>query len=332
MGWLDKPGAQGALSAAGSVAGSIAQGIYGMAMQRRQHDYNLSEMDYQARLAREQWQRQNEYDSPAAQMQRLKDAGLNPDLMYGGLQNGNNVQSVAQSHGVGMPQIDPQNAGLMSVQAYNSARMADAEIHLKQSQANMYDKNALYTQALTQSQGILDALHMQQTDESRQKVAESIVRIDEIKANISLTDARTVEQNIRNGRLDEQIDAEIAQRWAAVAADEAYVREVNEWISEAAASFPYELAQTKNSAAASSGLAYQALLQGALAKRFIKRGEDGKYQLTGLGEKYFGAQDVLDVLGQGLGIIGDLVDMGVTLRSGKRSGHKRRTGGRSRGD
>lgn len=31
----------------------------------------------------EQWNRQNAYDSPAAQMQRLKDAGLNPNLLYG---------------------------------------------------------------------------------------------------------------------------------------------------------------------------------------------------------------------------------------------------------
>lgn len=41
-------------------------------MQRRQNAWNL-----------EQWNRNNAYNHPAAQMQRLKAAGLNPDLMYG---------------------------------------------------------------------------------------------------------------------------------------------------------------------------------------------------------------------------------------------------------
>lgn len=41
-------------------------------MQQEQNKWNL-----------EQWQRNNEYNSPAAQMQRLKAAGINPDVMYG---------------------------------------------------------------------------------------------------------------------------------------------------------------------------------------------------------------------------------------------------------
>ena len=41
-------------------------------MQQEQNKWNL-----------EQWERNNEYNSPAAQMQRLKAAGINPDVMYG---------------------------------------------------------------------------------------------------------------------------------------------------------------------------------------------------------------------------------------------------------
>ena len=41
-------------------------------MQQRQNQWNL-----------EQWNRNNAYNHPVAQMQRLKAAGLNPDLMYG---------------------------------------------------------------------------------------------------------------------------------------------------------------------------------------------------------------------------------------------------------
>ena len=41
----------------------------------------LAKWQYQANL--EQWNRENEYNSPAAQMQRYMDAGLNPNLIYG---------------------------------------------------------------------------------------------------------------------------------------------------------------------------------------------------------------------------------------------------------
>ena len=41
-------------------------------MQQQQNKWNL-----------EQWHRNNAYNHPSAQMQRLKAAGLNPDLLYG---------------------------------------------------------------------------------------------------------------------------------------------------------------------------------------------------------------------------------------------------------
>ena len=56
------------------------------------------------RLAQQQWieqmyEKNNSYNSPAAQMQRLKDAGLNPDLMYsrGDLGNATAPEAPAQS-------------------------------------------------------------------------------------------------------------------------------------------------------------------------------------------------------------------------------------------
>lgn len=44
----------------------------------------------QNRANRRQWDRANRYNHPAAQMQRLKQAGLNPNLVYG---DGNAIQS-----------------------------------------------------------------------------------------------------------------------------------------------------------------------------------------------------------------------------------------------
>lgn len=45
--------------------------------------YNEFQYGRQKRDALEFWRMQNEYNSPVAQMQRLRDAGLNPNLVYG---------------------------------------------------------------------------------------------------------------------------------------------------------------------------------------------------------------------------------------------------------
>lgn len=47
----------------------------------------LAEYEWSKNL--EMWNLQNEYNSPTAQMQRLKDAGLNPNMMYGNISSGN---------------------------------------------------------------------------------------------------------------------------------------------------------------------------------------------------------------------------------------------------
>ena len=64
-------------------------------MQQRQNAWNL-----------EQWERNNEYNSPAAQLQRMKAAGLNPDLMYG--QNASGAAGNSSSPATGTNPIPKQ--------------------------------------------------------------------------------------------------------------------------------------------------------------------------------------------------------------------------------
>lgn len=56
--------------------------------------YNLNLAQLQNKWNLEQWNRENEYNSPAQQMARLKAAGLNPDMMY---QNGTSGLTAASS-------------------------------------------------------------------------------------------------------------------------------------------------------------------------------------------------------------------------------------------
>lgn len=58
----------------------------------RMYNFNLAQLQNKWNL--EQWNRENEYNSPAQQMARLKAAGLNPDMMY---QNGTSGLTAASS-------------------------------------------------------------------------------------------------------------------------------------------------------------------------------------------------------------------------------------------
>lgn len=105
-------------AAAGNV---ISQGMANSAnreLQARQNQFNI-----------EQWNRQNEYNTPANQLKRLKQAGLNPDLMY--QQPGSQVagNSAAPAQGANpIPQqsvfnVDPTlvaQLGLMDAQKKNT--------------------------------------------------------------------------------------------------------------------------------------------------------------------------------------------------------------------
>lgn len=69
------------------AVGGVIDGIFSRKASKRNTDKTiqankeLAKYSYSKDL--EMWERANAYDNPAAQMQRLKDAGLNPNLVYG---------------------------------------------------------------------------------------------------------------------------------------------------------------------------------------------------------------------------------------------------------
>lgn len=92
-----------------SGGSSLISGIFGTLMQnhninkqikaqreenKRMREYNLNLAKMQNQWNIDQWNRENEYNTPAAMMARLKSGGLNPDLMY---QNGTSGLTSASS-------------------------------------------------------------------------------------------------------------------------------------------------------------------------------------------------------------------------------------------
>lgn len=69
--------------AAGAI-GAIGNFFTGGASARKQYRYQSKLMDKQNQQQIDFWKMNNEYNTPFAQRARLEQAGLNPDLMYGG--------------------------------------------------------------------------------------------------------------------------------------------------------------------------------------------------------------------------------------------------------
>lgn len=107
----------------------------------------LAELSYQQNIA--QWERENAYNHPAQQMARLKEAGLNPNLVYG---NGSAVQTSAHSPQMSYgpqqaPQLGTIYAGLDSMLMASNINKIQAEEERTRNEAML-----LYEKKLTQEQ------------------------------------------------------------------------------------------------------------------------------------------------------------------------------------
>mgnify|MGYP006967683668 CR=1 FL=1 len=86
-------------SIVGSAIGANAQrqaNIQNMQLAKYQNNWQTAENDKAYARSVEMWNMQNQYNSPTAQMSRLRQAGLNPNLVYGSGVTGNNAGSTPQ--------------------------------------------------------------------------------------------------------------------------------------------------------------------------------------------------------------------------------------------
>lgn len=75
---------------------SVLGNLFGIGGQAKQYSQQKKLIDYQFNKNVEMWNKQNEYNSPVSQVQRLKDAGLNPALVYGDGAVGNTSSSAPE--------------------------------------------------------------------------------------------------------------------------------------------------------------------------------------------------------------------------------------------
>lgn len=109
---------------------------------QKTRDYNLNLAKQQNQWNIDQWNRENEYNTPLNQMNRYKSAGLNPDLMYG--QQNLSAASPEMTSGEGATPMDyspvangPTIGEAASIAA--NARLTNAQAKLAESQADKVD-------------------------------------------------------------------------------------------------------------------------------------------------------------------------------------------------
>ena len=138
-----------AIGIASSFAGNIANNKNIDKQIASQKEENQKNRDWNLNLARqqnqwniEQWNRENAYNSPAAQMARYKAAGLNPDLMYG--QQNLSAASPEMTAGEGSQPTDVSNLANKrtigdTIAQASATRLTNAQAKLAESQADKVD-------------------------------------------------------------------------------------------------------------------------------------------------------------------------------------------------
>ena len=106
----------------GAVGQAISQGISNRANYKR----SIKMYQMQRNDAIADWNMQNEYNSPEAQMRRLRDAGLNPNLVYGNGADATSASMPRQSN-IAPADVDLSKIG-DSVNTYNNIRQAQQDL------------------------------------------------------------------------------------------------------------------------------------------------------------------------------------------------------------
>lgn len=120
-----------AIAAGASILGQGMNAFSQGSMNERTRRFANWQYDKQRADNLADWAMQNEYNHPSSQMARLRQAGLNPNLVYG---NGANMPTAQirsadnQQWNPRAPQFDPGSAAEQGLSAYYDTQMKDAQI------------------------------------------------------------------------------------------------------------------------------------------------------------------------------------------------------------
>lgn len=174
---------------------SIASAGAGIYTTKMQNEANQKMAEYSHSKDLEMWHRANEYNSPAAQMGRLKEAGLNPNLVYG---KGTQTQGASQLPKYNAPRMDYSQiatgiqSGIQQISQFMTLKKLGAEINYidantnaRQLQSNIFAEQA--------KKAGLDVKLFQET--YADKISQSNLDVQQTKAGIN--NLREINKNLK---------------------------------------------------------------------------------------------------------------------------------------
>lgn len=114
----------------------------------REYNLNLAKMQNQWNI--DQWNRENAYNTPAAQRARLAAAGMNPDLAYGEGVSAN-VAASSPEMTAGAPSVPTDVSNLANKQTIGDVVRSTMQLRLAESQAKANDAGAKKTDQETKN-------------------------------------------------------------------------------------------------------------------------------------------------------------------------------------
>lgn len=131
-------------STIGDIGKSLLGPIGGLLGNEQTNDSSKEVARENREFSLDMWNRNNEYNTPLAQMQRLKDAGLNPNLMYGQGTTGNS-SAPASAEG----RKPTQYSYMEGLQFWQNMKMNDQARQLQKSQTELNHAQAAKVEAET---------------------------------------------------------------------------------------------------------------------------------------------------------------------------------------
>lgn len=171
-----------AVTAAGQLANTGLSALAQGSINKKTRKYNLEQYQKERVDALADWNRTNEYNSPSSQMARYRDAGLNPNLIYGQQNTAEAVRSTNTAPwNPRAPNIDIQ-AG-PAVSAYFDTRLKEAQYD------NLKTQNTVLIQ-----EAALKAATTSNTAAQTAKTQFELQQANDLKS----TSLETASQNLRN--------------------------------------------------------------------------------------------------------------------------------------
>lgn len=131
------------LSAGITAVGGIISSIFGKSSQDDTNKANMELAKYQYEKALEMWNKQNDYNTPSAQRQRMEAAGFNPNLVYG---HGSVANTASNAPQYQAPTLQAYtnfpNIGSEVAQMLLSSRKNQAEVRKIEAEADGAEQDA----------------------------------------------------------------------------------------------------------------------------------------------------------------------------------------------